>query len=152
MKQCCSNSFTRQGNASYTTVGLHCAHLGMTERGPVLVGRGALEPRGVANRGVEPQPASEFTAHGPRDPVIQTKAFTEKNARPPQEPAQSLPASLSRFGHGLWVCLTYPLWAPGSMSAPSEATTVPFRSTFVLLGHVKTPARPPSRLLQGRRR
>lgn len=52
MKQMLLNSFTRQGNASYTTVGLHCPHLGMTE-GPSAGGtwgHGApVGPAGVWN-------------------------------------------------------------------------------------------------------
>lgn len=68
MKQIMLSIFTRQGSDSHTS-GASTAHTWERLKGPVLAGRGAWSPRG-ASRGAEPQPASRFTVHEPRDPVI----------------------------------------------------------------------------------
>lgn len=115
--------FTRQGDASYTTVGLQCTYLGMTE-GPRAGGTCSHGPpwgqRGCGTTAIlEASPGETMNAH--------------RNWH-----SYALP-SLSRFGHSLGMS-DPPCVGLGSMSAPPEATTVLFRSTHVLLGHSKTPA------------
>lgn len=108
MKQIMLSVFTRQGSASHT-MGASTAHTWERLKGPVLAGCGARSPRG-ASTGEEPQPASRFTVHEPRAPVIQLRCSPEETQERSQEPAQLLPA----FTFQVWSWsgyLTHPLWA-----------------------------------------